>query len=121
MATVDDTCKVRDWRIIMHPHGLLAFYFWMLHKCLRVPWLNKVMKMTPTRVCLASSALAVIMFVIAGRTATHNTGDRCSGGHMGATGRVLTGLPLKHDVNIRALVRSVDDRAANLRAAGAEV
>ena len=40
---------------------------------------------------------------------------------MGATGRVLTHLLLDRGVQVRALVRSEDDRAASLRAAGAEV
>ena len=44
-----------------------------------------------------------------------------AGGLMGATGRVLTHLLLDRGVQVRALVRSEDDRAASLRAAGAEV
>jgi nucleoside-diphosphate-sugar epimerase len=44
-----------------------------------------------------------------------------AGGIAGATGRVLTHLLLDRRVQVRALVRSEDDRAASLRAAGAEV
>lgn len=44
-----------------------------------------------------------------------------AGGMMGATGRVLTDLLLKQDIAVRAFVRSDDERAASLRADGAEV
>ena len=44
-----------------------------------------------------------------------------AGGKQGATGRVLTHLLLDRGVHVRALVRSDDDRADQLRAAGAEV
>ena len=44
-----------------------------------------------------------------------------AGGPMGATGRVLTQLLLGRGVHVRAFVRSDDDRAAGLRATGAEV
>lgn len=44
-----------------------------------------------------------------------------AGGVMGGTGRILTQMLLKRGVPVRALVRSDDDRAAALRAAGAEV
>ena len=44
-----------------------------------------------------------------------------AGGPQGATGRVLTHLLLERGVNVRAMVRTDDDRAAALRAAGAEV
>lgn len=44
-----------------------------------------------------------------------------AGGKQGATGRVLSHLLLDRGVHVRALVRSDDDRAAQLRAAGAEV
>ena len=44
-----------------------------------------------------------------------------AGGPQGATGRVLSHLLLERGVNVRALVRTDDDRAAALRAAGAEV
>lgn len=44
-----------------------------------------------------------------------------AGGKQGATGRVLTHFLLDRGVHVRALVRSDDDRADQLRAAGAEV
>ena len=44
-----------------------------------------------------------------------------AGGSQGATGRLLTHLLLKRGVKVRAFVRSSDDRAASLQAAGAEV
>ena len=44
-----------------------------------------------------------------------------AGGKQGATGRVLTHLLLDRGVHVRAFVRSDDDRADQLRAAGAEV
>ena len=44
-----------------------------------------------------------------------------AGGPAGATGRILTHLLLERGVNVRAMVRTDDDRAAALRAAGAEV
>src|SRR5437763_8520826 len=42
-------------------------------------------------------------------------------GHLGAVGRTVTGLLLDRGLPVRALVRREDDRAAALRAAGAEV
>ena len=42
-------------------------------------------------------------------------------GQIGAIGRTLTGLLLKRGLPVRAMVRREDDRAAALRAAGAEV
>src|SRR4051794_11898794 len=42
-------------------------------------------------------------------------------GQLGAVGRTLTGLLLERGLPVRALVRREDDRAAALRAAGAEV
>src|SRR5215468_4301024 len=42
-------------------------------------------------------------------------------GHSGAVGRTVTGLLLERGLPVRALVRRDDDRAAALRAAGAEV
>ena len=44
-----------------------------------------------------------------------------AGGVMGGTGRLLAETLLKRGVPVRALVRTDDDRAAALRAAGAEV
>ena len=44
-----------------------------------------------------------------------------AGGSQGATGRLLTHLLLERGVKVRAFVRSSDDRAASLQAAGAEV
>ncbi|BDA41156.1 hypothetical protein COCOBI_01-8110 [Coccomyxa sp. Obi] len=44
-----------------------------------------------------------------------------AGGTQGATGRVLAERLLKRGVAVRALVRTDDERAASLRAAGAEV
>jgi uncharacterized protein YbjT (DUF2867 family) len=44
-----------------------------------------------------------------------------AGGVQGATGHVLTGILLKRGVHVRAFVRKDDDRAAALRASGAEV
>ena len=44
-----------------------------------------------------------------------------AGGPQGATGRVLSHLLLARGIRVRALVRTDDDRAASLRAAGAEV
>lgn len=44
-----------------------------------------------------------------------------AGGTQGATGRVLAERLLKRGVTVRALVRTDDERAASLRAAGAEV
>ncbi|CAL8462008.1 g1539 [Coccomyxa elongata] len=44
-----------------------------------------------------------------------------AGGMQGATGRVLAERLLKRGVSVRALVRTDDERAASLRAAGAEV
>ncbi|CAL8466567.1 g6105 [Coccomyxa elongata] len=44
-----------------------------------------------------------------------------AGGMQGATGRVLAERLLKRGVYVRALVRTDDERAASLRAAGAEV
>ena len=44
-----------------------------------------------------------------------------AGGPQGATGRVLSHLLLERGVKVRALVRTDDDRAAALRAVGAEV
>ena len=44
-----------------------------------------------------------------------------AGGKQGATGRVLTHLLLDRGVHVRAMVRTDDDRAAQLRTAGAEV
>ena len=44
-----------------------------------------------------------------------------AGGPQGATGRVLSHLLLERGIRVRALVRTDDDRAAALRAAGAEV
>ncbi|BDA41154.1 hypothetical protein COCOBI_01-8090 [Coccomyxa sp. Obi] len=44
-----------------------------------------------------------------------------AGGAQGATGRVLAERLLKRGVAVRALVRTDDERAASLRAAGAEV
>jgi NAD(P)H dehydrogenase (quinone) len=42
-------------------------------------------------------------------------------GKIGAVGRTVTGLLLKRGLPVRAMVRSEDERAAALRAAGAEV
>jgi NAD(P)H dehydrogenase (quinone) len=42
-------------------------------------------------------------------------------GHLGAVGRTVTGLLLERGLPVRAMVRREDDRAAALRAAGAEV
>ena len=42
-------------------------------------------------------------------------------GKLGSVGRVVTGLLLERGLAVRALVRRDDDRAAALRAAGAEV
>jgi NAD(P)H dehydrogenase (quinone) len=42
-------------------------------------------------------------------------------GQLGAVGHTVTGLLLEHGLPVRALVRRDDDRAAALRAAGAEV
>jgi NAD(P)H dehydrogenase (quinone) len=42
-------------------------------------------------------------------------------GHLGAVGRTVTGLLLERGLAVRAMVRREDDRAAALRAAGAEV
>src|SRR5260221_4548314 len=42
-------------------------------------------------------------------------------GQIGGIGRTLTGLLLKRGLPVRAMVRREDDRAAALRAAGAEV
>jgi len=42
-------------------------------------------------------------------------------GRVGAVGRTVTGLLLERGLPVRALVRREDDRAAELRAAGAEV
>ena len=42
-------------------------------------------------------------------------------GQLGAVGRTVTGLLLDHGLPVRAMVRREDDRAAALRAAGAEV
>src|SRR5258705_2057580 len=42
-------------------------------------------------------------------------------GQLGAVGRTVTGLLLKRGLPVRAMVRREDDRAAALRAAGAEV
>src|SRR4030081_3643595 len=41
-------------------------------------------------------------------------------GHLGAVGRTVTGLLLERGLPVRAMVRREDDRAAALRAAGAE-
>src|SRR6202045_4021049 len=42
-------------------------------------------------------------------------------GQLGAVGRTVTGLLLERGLRVRAMVRREDDRAAALRAAGAEV
>src|SRR4026209_1798180 len=42
-------------------------------------------------------------------------------GQLGAVGRTVTGLLLDRGFPVRAMVRREDDRAASLRAAGAEV
>ena len=42
-------------------------------------------------------------------------------GQLGAVGRTVTGLLLNRGLPVRAMVRREDDRAATLRAAGAEV
>src|SRR5207302_5678538 len=42
-------------------------------------------------------------------------------GQLGAIGRIVTGLLLERGLPVRAMVRREDDRAAALRAAGAEV
>ena len=42
-------------------------------------------------------------------------------GKVGAVGRIVTGLLLDRGLSVRAMVRREDDRAAALRAAGAEV
>jgi NAD(P)H dehydrogenase (quinone) len=42
-------------------------------------------------------------------------------GQLGAVGRTVTGLLLDRGLAVRAMVRREDDRAASLRAAGAEV
>src|SRR3989454_3407755 len=42
-------------------------------------------------------------------------------GQLGAVGRIVTGLLLDRGLPVRAMVRREDDRAAGLRAAGAEV
>ena len=42
-------------------------------------------------------------------------------GQLGAVGRTVTGLLLDRGLRVRAMVRREDDRAAALRAAGAEV
>src|SRR5712675_1152001 len=42
-------------------------------------------------------------------------------GQLGAVGRTVTGLLLDRGLAVRAMVRREDDRAAALRAAGAEV
>jgi uncharacterized protein YbjT (DUF2867 family) len=44
-----------------------------------------------------------------------------AGGQLGAVGRTVTGLLLDRGLPVRAMVRREDDRAAALRAAGAEV
>ena len=56
------------------------------------------------------------------KTTVHNpilvTG---AAGQLGAVGRTVTGLLLDRGLPVRAMVRREDDRAAALRAAGAEV
>jgi len=42
-------------------------------------------------------------------------------GQLGAVGRTVTSLFLERGLPVRAMVRREDDRAATLRAAGAEV
>ena len=42
-------------------------------------------------------------------------------GQLGAVGRTVTGLLRERGLPVRAMVRREDDRAADLRAAGAEV
>ncbi len=42
-------------------------------------------------------------------------------GQLGAVGRTVTGLLLDRGLRVRAMVRREDERAAALRAAGAEV
>src|SRR5262252_1040897 len=42
-------------------------------------------------------------------------------GQVGAVGRTVTGLLLERGLSVRAMVHREDDRAASLRAAGAEV
>src|SRR5215471_10408140 len=42
-------------------------------------------------------------------------------GQLGAVGRTVTGLLLERGLAVRAMVRREDDRAATLRATGAEV
>ena len=42
-------------------------------------------------------------------------------GQLGAVGRTVTGLLLDRGLRVRAMVSREDDRAAALRAAGAEV
>src|SRR5262245_40655723 len=42
-------------------------------------------------------------------------------GQLGAVGRTVTGLLLERGLRVRAMVRREDERAAALRAAGAEV
>src|SRR5215468_7572094 len=44
-----------------------------------------------------------------------------AGGQLGAVGRIVTSLLLERGLPIRAMVHREDDRAAALRAAGAEV
>ena len=42
-------------------------------------------------------------------------------GQLGAVGRIVTGLLLERGLSVRAMARREDDRAAALRADGAEV
>jgi uncharacterized protein YbjT (DUF2867 family) len=54
----------------------------------------------------------------------HNSGPILvtgAAGQLGAVGRTVTGLLLDRGLSVRAMVRRDDDRAASLRAAGAEV
>src|SRR5690242_20429613 len=44
-----------------------------------------------------------------------------AGGNQGATGRKVAEMLLERGIAVRALVRSLDERAEQLRAAGAEV
>ena len=85
---------------------------WVLHCCVEMLLLTLGVGLPdlPHLVVLMQAASAPLVLV---------TG--AAGGPQGATGRVLSHLLLERGVRVRALVRTDDDRAAALRAAGAEV
>jgi uncharacterized protein YbjT (DUF2867 family) len=62
-------------------------------------------------------------FAMEGSTMTDNGSILVTGaaGHFGAVGRTVTGLLLERGLRVRAMVHRDDERAAALRAAGAEV